>query len=164
MSRPWTLIKWKWSVYQVRCVNYVITSLWYTVNKTLKHCLYSLHQTYDNNATVCWRQSKIYTRSGRSGDRFPGGEARIFPRVQTSPGAHPTFYTILIGSFPESNQTLRGDRLRSNSYLGLSTMKREVLEGTQIHIQTDRQLTFSITAFIFMRLVKDYFVYVTKFI
>jgi hypothetical protein len=37
MSRIWTLIKckWNWSVYQVGCVYYVITSLWCTVNKTL---------------------------------------------------------------------------------------------------------------------------------
>jgi hypothetical protein len=37
MSRLWTLIKckWKWSVYQVGCVYYVITTLWSTVNKTL---------------------------------------------------------------------------------------------------------------------------------
>jgi hypothetical protein len=38
MSRHWTSIKckWKWSVHQVGCVYYVITSLWCTVNKTLK--------------------------------------------------------------------------------------------------------------------------------
>jgi hypothetical protein len=37
MSRHWTSIKckWKWSVHQVVCVYYVITSLWFTVSKTL---------------------------------------------------------------------------------------------------------------------------------
>jgi hypothetical protein len=39
MSRLWTLIKhkWKWGVYQVGCVYYVIISLWCTVKKTLNH-------------------------------------------------------------------------------------------------------------------------------
>jgi hypothetical protein len=40
MSRLWTSIKWwwMWSVYQVGCVYYVITSLWCTVNKvTMMH-------------------------------------------------------------------------------------------------------------------------------
>ena len=36
-----------------------------------------------------------------------------------------------------SNQALRAERLRSNSYPGLSATKRDLWAGTQIHIQTD---------------------------
>jgi hypothetical protein len=40
-------------------------------------------------------------RAGGSGDRIPaGGEgARFSEPVQTSPGAHPAFYTVGTGSF-----------------------------------------------------------------
>jgi hypothetical protein len=43
MSRHWISIKckWSWSVHQVGCVYYVITSLWCTVNKTLKMFIFS---------------------------------------------------------------------------------------------------------------------------
>ena len=41
-----------------------------------------------------------------------------------------------------SDQALHGERPRSNSYSGISATKRDVWAGTEIHIQTDRQLTF----------------------
>ena len=48
-----------------------------------------------------------------------------------------------------SNRALRGEKLRSSFYLGLSATKRDVWAGTYIHIQTDRQTgDVSITAFI----------------
>jgi len=47
-------------------------------------------------------------RAGRSGDRFPGGDARFFTTVQTGPGAHPASYTIGTGSFPGVNRPGRG--------------------------------------------------------
>ena len=54
------------------------------------------------NLIMCihsYRLAAQSLRAGRSGDRIPVG-SRFSEPVQTGPGAHPTFYTKVTGSFP----------------------------------------------------------------
>jgi hypothetical protein len=56
------------------------------------------------------RDSGVYSdslRAGRSGNRIPVG-ARFSALVQTGRGAHPAFYTMCTGSFPEVKWPDRG--------------------------------------------------------
>ena len=46
-------------------------------------------------------------RTGRSGDRIPVG-ARFSAPVQTGPGAHPAYYTMVTGSFSGVKRPGRG--------------------------------------------------------
>ena len=47
-------------------------------------------------------------RTGRSGDRIPVGGAGFSVPVQTGPVAHPTFYSMGTGSFPEVKRAALG--------------------------------------------------------
>jgi hypothetical protein len=99
-SRIWTLMKckWKWSVYQVGCVYYVITSLWCTVNKTLNiaepvlewemfwtsWCRESKHtfciQWFLKISCRLWANAEIYGRQRES-----AGENTIRPKNESLP-------------------------------------------------------------------------------
>jgi hypothetical protein len=90
MSRLWTLIKckWKWRVYQVGCVYYVIISLWLHGQQNIKKKSVSITTTIRT-----WRPRNVCPFHSISTN------FSVFLSVHTNTGVKPASFSICIGGF-----------------------------------------------------------------